>query len=232
MNDPVKAALDGFKEYFDHKLESTTWQYYRDHYRRFIDTFRILQPHVRDGIRCLEIGGKTVLSEFIASYYKYSITDSTTSDLRYPLDVAGEKYDIVINTETVEHIKDQESTKRDEMDRFNFSGIKSLLSECHRVLLPKGKLILSTPNSVSLNVVTCALWGNPPYFYYDHVRELTPREIRDFLEKIGFNVMFLETVDCWNLLPAANKEKLIELLKEHGYPVTDRGECIFLVAEK
>jgi hypothetical protein len=76
------------------------------------------------------------------------------------------------------------------------------MQEVFRVMKPSGRLFISTPNLRSLRGIRNFLFNNKAYSQsvsiydeYDklnklghagHIREYTPREIIDFLEKIGF----------------------------------------------
>lgn len=78
------------------------------------------------------------------------------------------------------------------------------LKEVHRVLRPGGVLLLSTPNLRSLNGIRNFLFRNLSYSssrgvfrqyarldevgHMGHVREYTTREVREFLQEIGFSV--------------------------------------------
>lgn len=82
---------------------------------------------------------------------------ASASDIPYE----DQSFDLVTSFETIEHLQDAE--------RF--------LSELRRVLSPQGKLYLSTPNAL----VTQPIDGVPRNPY--HVREFTPPELREALEK-------------------------------------------------
>lgn len=97
---------------------------------------------------------------------------------------ADETVDVVLLNEVFEHL------------RINPVGT---MREIFRVLRPGGRLMLSTPNGLSLNRLAILLTkGTPgPNIYKEyskltdighmgHVREYAPREVEDLIEKIGF----------------------------------------------
>jgi SAM-dependent methyltransferase len=77
------------------------------------------------------------------------------------LPLASASIDVITSFETLEHIHDD----------------SAFLGELHRVLRPDGLLILSTPNALISKPVNGV--PNNPF----HVREFTPDELRDVLQK-------------------------------------------------
>jgi 2-polyprenyl-3-methyl-5-hydroxy-6-metoxy-1,4-benzoquinol methylase len=72
-----------------------------------------------------------------------------------------ESFDSVIGFQVLEHLPDASA------DRF--------ISECHRVLRPGGNVILATPNKAFR-----LMPGQKP-FNPEHIRELTPRQVREIM---------------------------------------------------
>jgi ubiquinone/menaquinone biosynthesis C-methylase UbiE len=81
-----------------------------------------------------------------------------------PLPFADGTFDLVVCTETLEHVRD----------------LQLLLSEVRRVLEPRGRLAVTTPAHRRLTTVPDPL--SP------HVRFLTKRSLRALLEGMGFEV--------------------------------------------
>lgn len=84
-------------------------------------------------------------------------------DLNKPLPFDNESFDMVVATEIIEHIFDTDT----------------LLHEINRILVPGGRLILTTPNAASIGNRIRMLFGNTKTFEY-HAREGTSGHIRYF----------------------------------------------------
>ncbi len=85
-----------------------------------------------------------------------------------PLPFDDGSFDLVICTETVEHIRD----------------VQLFLSEVRRVLVPSGRLAVTTPAHRRLI--------RPPDPLSPHLRFLTKRSLRALLEQMGFTIDSLE----------------------------------------
>jgi SAM-dependent methyltransferase len=86
-----------------------------------------------------------------------------------PLPFADGSFDVVWASEVIEHVAD---TAR-------------FLSEIRRVLVPGGRLLVTTPNHPRLRL---ALAGIEPYSepLGDHLHLYTPRSLREVLDDLGF----------------------------------------------
>jgi ubiquinone/menaquinone biosynthesis C-methylase UbiE len=85
-----------------------------------------------------------------------------------PLPFGDGEFDLVLCTETIEHVRD----------------LQLLLSELRRVLRPGGTLALTTPASRALM--------RPPNPLSPHLRFLTRRSLRELLGQLGFDVRSVE----------------------------------------
>jgi ubiquinone/menaquinone biosynthesis C-methylase UbiE len=85
-----------------------------------------------------------------------------------PLPFADGSFDLVVCTETVEHVRD----------------VQLLLSEARRVLGPGGRLAVTTPAHGRLTAAPDPL--SP------HLRFFTRRSLRALLEEMGFDVLTLK----------------------------------------
>jgi ubiquinone/menaquinone biosynthesis C-methylase UbiE len=81
-----------------------------------------------------------------------------------PLPFADGSFDLVVCTETFEHVRD----------------LQLLLSEIRRVLEPRGRLAVTTPAH--------GRWMGTPDPLSPHLRFLTKRTLRALLEQMGFRV--------------------------------------------
>lgn len=118
-----------------------------------------------------------------------------------------------------------------------------MMAEIHRILVPGGVLILTTPNIASLRGVHAMLHGYHPELFSAyikpnpdgivdprHSREYTPREIALLMETTGFQVELLETGDYGK--PQPYFEWTEQLLETHHCPAQLRGEIIYCRARK
>jgi SAM-dependent methyltransferase len=77
--------------------------------------------------------------------------------------------DVVVNLQVIEHLWDQEG----------------FLAECHRVLRPGGRLLITTPNRITFSP------GRDTPLNPFHTRELAPAELDGLLRAAGFTVDLL-----------------------------------------
>jgi SAM-dependent methyltransferase len=146
---------------------------------------------------------------------------------RFPYD--DESFDLVLACEMFEHML------RDPMH---------MLTEINRVLADGGAMILTTPNVASYLAVARVLEqsGNPQLYskYPDprgefveaeipHVREYTPRELREAIECAGFEVesLFTEIIHGYNC-----DLWVKDFLARNKYSTALRGEQLYCVARK
>jgi SAM-dependent methyltransferase len=119
-----------------------------------------------------------------------------------------------------------------------------MLLEVQRVLVNRGTLVLTTPNIASFTSVSrllranghpqiCSKYANPERdssrLEVPHVREYTPRELREAVQAAGFEITHLFTEDIGHY----HREIWVrEFLLRNGYPTDLRGEQIYCVAQK
>jgi len=93
------------------------------------------------------------------------------------LPFADESFDVVLFTQTIEHL-------------FHF---REAVGEAYRVLRPSGRLILSVPNIAHWRFRLALLQGRFPYMedtqtHSQHIRFFTVRDTRDLCHEAGFVV--------------------------------------------
>jgi SAM-dependent methyltransferase len=85
------------------------------------------------------------------------------------LPVRSSTVDVVVNFQVIEHLWDQEG----------------FLAECHRVLRPGSRLLITTPNRITFSP------GRDTPLNPFHTRELAPAEMAELLRDTGFEVEYL-----------------------------------------
>ena len=124
---------------------------------------------------------KDILNQYNISFKKQNIL----KDLPYD----SGTYDIVTCFDVIEHIP---------------GSCKLILDEAHRILKPRGLLLVTCPNIVNLRNRIEFLFGKsshtpikkwyetPSREYFDHFREYTADEVKYMLETSGFNDVKVE----------------------------------------
>jgi SAM-dependent methyltransferase len=111
-----------------------------------------------------------------------------------------------------------------------------MLIEIRRVLEEGGSLLLTTPNVASFTAVARILEqsGNPQlYSKYapeiGHMREYTPKELREAVESAGFEVVNLFT----DVIPGYGTDvRMKAFLERNQYSAAYRGEQLYCIARK
>lgn len=136
-------------------------------------------------------------------------------------------FDGALFTEVLEHIAIQDPA--------------ITLKEIARVLKPKAKLLLTTPNVCNLaNIITLAKGKNifwaPEIFYGGtdrHNREYTPDEVVAVVQKAGLQVVdrfLFNGPNNWNAGGADEMYQTLDLLREFDMPLL--GNTVFIVAQR
>jgi SAM-dependent methyltransferase len=136
------------------------------------------------------------LGEYLLESRQFSVLESKT-DLRDRLPFEDAQFDPVICTETIEHNKDVDSQEIKDLESFNYSGINNLLAEIGRILKPKGKLLVTTPNANSYNALAKWLTGQLPLMHAEHVNEFSIGELKRVVAQAGLTVEHIATYDSW-----------------------------------
>ena len=178
-------------------------EYFSTQHQRFASDLDIIR-RCQDGGEVLEVGSVPCHMTTLLKRLGYSVTgvdprpessghliekfglDVRKCDIETePLPFEDESFGLIVFTEVFEHLR---------IDPIYTMG------ELRRVLRPGGRLFLSTPNLYASKMVARYLLGRglfSPYEQFEmlrthgfmgHVREYSPAEMRDFMEKCGFSI--------------------------------------------
>jgi SAM-dependent methyltransferase len=237
ISDPtgIEATLRRFEIYYDAKW-LPMHEYFRFHRLRFLHSVEFLDRFVKTESNIGDLvqpgDGPGPLSEFFAAE-KNSTFTLITSDLRGPLDVPSSQCDLVVCTETIEHIKDKESTKINDLERFNYSGVDNMLAEIGRILRTDGSLFITTPNSSSYTNLYKWLMDELPYMDPNHVREYTVELLSELCARHGFHPIEIVLKNSWGSVPQEALARMEEFVG--SFPVhrqVSRAENIYALYRK
>jgi SAM-dependent methyltransferase len=167
---------------------------------------------------------------------------NTSFDLREHFPIRNNKYDLVICTETLEHLKDRNTATR---DMFDFSGVYNVIREAFRILKKNGLFFVTTPNGACLKSICRLLLYKSPYMWIHHIKEYSPNQIKYMLEVEHFYVKKMKTYNLW---PEYNSEQPIDsefninwdvnelilsnFLKQNNFDTGFRDDSIFFWLKK
>jgi SAM-dependent methyltransferase len=211
---------------FEHRFPN---EYDRPHARRYAESYLTIFPYLTDSTKILEVGGSTGFAGFIGQKHPAVKISNTSVDLRHEFTEKSDVYDFLLNMEVLEHIKDREDGC---FHSFDFSGVKSFLSECYRVLRPGGTMFLTTPNSHNLVNIARILELKQPIFFKPHVREYGAVDTKDMLVARGFKIKLFETRNVWLGLGKEKYDWLKSIAMSCGGNPALMGEDTFILAEK
>lgn len=223
----------GFQTFYDDQWLGLD-PYFKVHRSRFLQTWWFVQ---RLGLpprgRVLDVGGVGPVAAYLADALGWA-AESTSTDLRYELGtMPSDAYDLVLCTETLEHIKDRDSTAIRDLEAFNFSGVLSLLGELARGCSKHGWLVVTTPNANSYISLHKWVAGEALMLDPRHVREFSVSELQALMQKSGLRVLASEVVTSWESsfggTVAELKRRLADLADRQGVP---RGDNIMMAAMK
>lgn len=203
------------------------------HAVRFRATASLLGEQLSQAKRIVELGGHSRIGVFAeqvfgAYYQPYS------AELRDRFDLPGEAFDCVLCLEVIEHLKDTlaSETTIERIASFNYSGIMNLLTESYRVLEPGGLLLITTPNAVSVDVMIRVMRGDHPHLFDPHVRELAPKQVKAFAERVGFRLEAFGTFFAWQTADDDTRARALAFINEMGFDAANRGDDAVYVFRK
>lgn len=206
-------------------------EYIAVHKTRYVQTMSWLEPLVAAGGPLLELGPRSVITNYLADH-RGIVVHNVESDLRYPFDIPSGTYQVVLNMEIIEHLKDRDEDNRDYWGRTmtTWSGVRSCLTECARVLTGGGSMLCTTPNPSSTVALDRIFAHQPAMVYAPHVRELTLPEIKERVAEAGLEIVRLETLWSWHM--PADAQRVLRALEAIRVSTADRGDNTFFVARR
>lgn len=185
-----------FEAYYDtHWLAKAG--YFEIHRQRFLQSWDFLNAlSLPPAGSVLDVGGIGPLSAYLDEAHGWT-TYQTKTDLRYPIAAPSDAFDLVICTETIEHIKDVDSREISDLESFNYSGVVAMLGELRRAMKDAGRLFITTPNANSF--ITLEKWLDGELLLMDplHVREFSVRDLSRIAMQIGLTPQIVKTVESW-----------------------------------
>jgi SAM-dependent methyltransferase len=177
-----------------------------------------------NGSRVLELGSAGVFSGLMAAAFPGLHVEHWHDDLRNPIGLPNETFDLIIAMEVIEHIADSPMGHG-----ITLAGMETLLAECQRLILPGGALFITTPNATSVWTIQRALLGQPPMLHEQHVRELAPAELATLVRGAG---LVIETHECFTVWHMWDFTPILDFMRLNGYSLRDRGDDQFLLARR
>jgi len=220
-----------FLEYYDSEwLNQDT--YFKEHRERFLQSFKMVMEYAQPGLKVLEVGGCGPLGKYLKIFHNATLFE-TKSDLRYSLNIQDNFFDLILCTEVIEHIKDQESDKITHLERFNYSGIINMLNELKDSLCTTGHLFITTPNACSIHTLNNWVESKPLLFCYEHVREFSIDDLVKTAKLADLKLKHYCSVASWNH-PHANEKTnlLMQYAEKIGVDMKQRGDNVMAIFTK
>lgn len=149
----------------------------------------------------------------------YPMPNSLTFDIEIKKspDIVANALNIPLQDHSVSTI-----TALEIFEHFHREDQLKFLSECERILEKKGRLIISIPNysGYGLNLFQNLIWfirehtTQSEYLHgksHTHIGNITPRELRSLLTKLGFRILHSQRIALYDFLIIAENTALITL---------------------
>jgi SAM-dependent methyltransferase len=209
-------------------------EYLTIHTKRYIETYSRIEQTIADGSSVVELGSESVISSFLRSR-RGCMVETISSDLRFPYAFPGDAVDVVLSLEVVEHLNDSHNmgSSIEEIAMFSMTGAKCMFGEAFRILKTGGKLIMTTPNANSLDVIGNVINNRHPFQYPPHVREYTIADILQLGAAAGFACDYVSTFFAWNSMPDVSRAHIMKIIQEAGADTANRGDdSLFIFAKQ
>ncbi len=199
------------KNVYEGRLKTDS--YSRVHCKRFAFTLNAIAANwpFKEGEEpfILNLGGRHFLDELLEEHFGAHVV-TTDFDLRYPWNLPG-KQKLILCTEVLEHLKDQEETDIEKIAAYTRTGLHCCLREIAAHLEPDGRAIISTPNCSSWEALRRWLGRESPMAYEGHPRELAFQEALREIRNCGLEIVESDTWPCY-YEPAPHILKMVRQL--------------------
>lgn len=219
--------MQDFANIIDRLCLCPHWE--RPHIIRYNLTYQYLvrTGAINQGMNILDVGGP---SPFRAALREmgYRVFDMGTTDLRYRFADSGlmtgaPQMNLITALEVFEHLSDREvqegappdQSGKDWLDQratFNHTGQISFLSECRKILVDDGSLVMTTPNAIGWCCLAKMCAGEPPNMYQPHVKEMTQDQVGYCLDQAGLACIHAEGFNAWPQLDGNDKRWRAKML--------------------
>jgi len=206
------------------------------HNLRYAKSIDYILRYCHDCKTAVEIGYPTTFTKVLKQYMPHVEVFHIKGDVRKPLQTVPENLkgnvDLIIFMEVMEHLADLDSNDIEIVSTYTGSGIKGFFDNARTLLKRTGKVFLTTPNVISYKNIFNLMYGAHPYFYALHTRELSPVNVKNYIENNGFEITVLATETVWNNhgLPHHIIESIQKCMQENKCSTKDRGDDIFAIA--
>ena len=203
-------------------------EYIKKNLYRYALSFQWIEHYVDLEIRTLDLGQHhSFLTRFLMYTRPSMVVELAPCDFRHALAYPDVWFSVILNTDVLEFIKDQEGSQPKHW--VNNTGVDKFLWECHRITRQRGYMLLTTPNAISLRNVQRSLNMEQPLYSHTHVREYTPQQVKHLLESHEFEVIRMETVDIYE---NGGMDNIRSWMESQGYSLNNRGDEIFALAKR
>lgn len=186
--------------------------YFDGHISNYKDIVNLVEEYLESPI--LEVGSMPYHLSYLLDELGYEVIATDINPYRMPDIPRASGFDVIACDVEKNHFPIKSNSVSsvlftEVLEHLRINPVLTL-REIRRVLKPDGKMLLTTPNGLSMfNIKSLVSSGKvtDPYEEYHklekvghmgHVREYTPAEVRSLLTKTGWNIEWSSTVDWPN----------------------------------
>lgn len=221
----MKISLEDVKNIVrKHITDENLLDSYLFHATRYFSSIQYIHKHGMDQGIIFEAGRDHIFSDILKLSNPDCQIVHTEYDLRRTIDIPSHTVDNIICMEVFEHITDIEGASE-----VHLHGVRNMLCEFHRVLKTGGNLFITTPNAASYDAIARIRNQKNPLSYVIHYREFSLEEMQAILERSGFVVQEIFSINAYN---NKNNDKLKKQLAQLCFPVESMESTIFARVKK